>query len=132
MFRDSPAFASFSVDDTEKARTFYGQKLGLDVRDGQQPGIIELHLGDGAQVMVYPKGNDHKPATFTVLNFAVKDIDRAVDDLNRVGIEMERYDMGGGTGDAKGIQRDERGPAIAWFKDPAGNILSVLETSRRN
>ena len=132
MFRDSPAFASFSVDDTEKAKMFYGQKLGLDVRDGQQPGIIELHLNDGAQVMVYPKGKEHQPATFTVLNFAVTDIDRAVDDLNKVGVQMEHYDMGGRTGDAKGIHRDDSGPAIAWFKDPAGNVLSVLEASRRN
>jgi catechol 2,3-dioxygenase-like lactoylglutathione lyase family enzyme len=123
------AFSSFSVDDVQAARRFYGDKLGLEIRDGQEQDHIELHAGDGPPVLVYPKP-DHKPAVFTVLNFPVKDIDRAVDDLTKAGVQMARFDLGAGTGDAKGIHRDEGGPSIAWFRDPAGNILSVLEATR--
>ena len=125
MFKDSRAFSTFAVPDIEAARAFYGGTLGIDVRDGEQPGLIELHLGDGLPVTVYPKP-DHEPANFTVLNFIVSDIDAAVDKLVAAGVEMERYP--GMDADAKGIVRDPRGPTIAWFKDPAGNILSVLTT----
>jgi len=128
--RDTRAFSSFSVDDPEKARRFYGQTLGLDIRDAQMDGLLELHLDGGPPVMIYPKGKEHEPASFTVLNFQVSNIDTTVDELNRSGIQMERYNLGGGTGDAKGIHRDDQGPPIAWFKDPAGNVLSVLEASR--
>ena len=124
MFKDSHAFSGFSVDDTAKAKAFYGEVLGLDVRDSSEQGIIELHLGSGATVIAYPKGDAHVPATFTVLNFPVHDVEETVDRLTAAGVQMERYP--GPDQDAKGIWRGE-GPTIAWFKDPAGNILSVLE-----
>jgi catechol 2,3-dioxygenase-like lactoylglutathione lyase family enzyme len=127
MLADAPAFASFAVKDIEAARTFYGKTLGLDVRDSSEEGLLELHVTDGSPVLVYPK-EDHRPAVFTVLNFPVKSVERAVDELNRAGIQMDRYDLGGPGPDEKGIYRGE-GPTIAWFKDPSGNILSVLETS---
>jgi catechol 2,3-dioxygenase-like lactoylglutathione lyase family enzyme len=124
MFDDSTAFSSFAVPDTEAARAFFGDTLGLDVRDSREAGLLELHLGDGAPVLIYPKP-DHAPANFTVLNFAVPDIDAAVDRLIAAGIRMERYpDF---EQNEKGIARGPAGPAIAWFKDPAGNILAVLE-----
>ena len=129
MFNPANVFSSFSVDDVQAARRFYGDTLGLDVRDSQEEGLLEIHAGGGAPVLVYPKP-DHKPADFTILNFPVKDIDAAVGDLNKAGIKMAEFDVGGGTGDAKGIHRGEDGPPIAWFRDPAGNILSVLETTR--
>ena len=128
MFNAKQAFSSFSVDDIQAARRFYGDTLGLEVRDSDEEGFLEIHAGGGAPVLVYPKP-DHKPAVFTILNFPVKDIDAAVGDLNKAGIKMAEFDLGGGTGDAKGIHRDEGGPAIAWFRDPAGNILSVLEAT---
>ncbi len=124
MFEDGTAFSSFAVPDIEAARAFYGDTLGLDVRDSREPGLLELHLGGGAPVLVYPKP-DHAPANFTVLNFAVPDINAAVDKLIGAGIRMDRYpDF---EQNDKGIARGPEGPAIAWFKDPAGNILSVLE-----
>lgn len=124
MFDDSTPFSSFAVPDTEAARAFYGDTLGLDVRDSRESGMLELHLGGGAPVLVYPKP-DHAPANFTILNFAVPDIDAAVDRLIAAGVRMERYpDF---EQNEKGIARGPQGPAIAWFKDPAGNILSVLE-----
>jgi len=122
----APAFASFAVPDLEAARSFYGQTLGFEVRDSTEQGILELHVGGETPVMVYPKP-DHKPAVFTVLNFPVPSVDAAVDELNRAGVKMDRYDVGDSKPDAKGIHRGN-GPSIAWFKDPAGNILSVLET----
>ncbi|MBA2719934.1 MAG: VOC family protein [Chloroflexi bacterium] len=126
-FTDSPAFSSFAVPDIDAARTFYGQTLGLDVRDSSEEGLLELHVGGPTPILVYPKP-DHQPAVFTVLNFPVQSVDAAVDELNAKGVEMTRYDLGeeGGRGDAKGIHRGN-GPTIAWFTDPAGNILSVLE-----
>jgi predicted enzyme related to lactoylglutathione lyase len=127
MLKDSQAFSSFAVDDVAKAKAFYGDTLGLDARDGRESGLLELHLNGGTAVMVYPKP-DHVPATFTVLNFQVADIEAAVDGLIAAGIEIERYP--GFEASPKGIVRDERGPAIAWFKDPAGNILAVLEDER--
>lgn len=126
MFKDSKAFSGFSVDDLAKAKTFYGETLGLSVIE--QPGMgLSLQLGSGAEVFVYPKPN-HQPATFTVLNFPVDDIDKAVDDLAAKGVQFEHYE-GQMQTDEKGICRSTdpaKGPSIAWFKDPAGNILSVL------
>ncbi len=110
-------------------REFYDDTLGLDVTE--ENGMLTLHLSGGTNVLLYPK-DDHVPATFTVLNFPVPDVDRAVDELNRAGISFERY-TGSGDGpatDEKGIFRDE-GPNIAWFKDPAGNVLSVLSQDER-
>ena len=125
MLKDVPAFASISVDDIEKARAFYGGVLGLTVTDDEM-GIIEIGLGGGSRLIAYPKA-DHQPATFTVMNFVVTDIEKAVDELTSSGVTFEQYDMPQIKTDAKGIARDEYGPPIAWFKDPAGNILSVLE-----
>ena len=124
MFKDAKAFSGFSVDDLEAARAFYGDTLGLDIEDGG-PGLT-LKIAGGNGVLVYPK-DDHTPATYTALNFPVADIDRAVDELTRKGVAFERY---AGMTDEKGIARGRaagRGPDIAWFKDPAGNILSVLD-----
>jgi catechol 2,3-dioxygenase-like lactoylglutathione lyase family enzyme len=124
MFKDSKAFSGFSVDDLEAARAFYRDTLGLDIEDGG-PGFT-LKTAGGNGVLVYPK-DDHTPATFTILNFPVADVDRAVDELTGKGVAFERY---AGMTDEKGIARGRaagRGPDIAWFKDPAGNILSVLD-----
>jgi catechol 2,3-dioxygenase-like lactoylglutathione lyase family enzyme len=124
MFRDSHAFSGFSSNDIPKARAFYGETLGLDVtEDG---GMLTLHLAGGGSVIIYPKEN-HEPASFTVLNFPVADIDAAVDQLTAGGVTFERYEGMGQ--DERGIARPpspDQGPQIAWFKDPAGNILSVL------
>jgi catechol 2,3-dioxygenase-like lactoylglutathione lyase family enzyme len=121
MFKESRAFSGFSVDDVEEAQRFYSETLGLDT--SIENGMLELHLGGGAAILVYPKPN-HAPASFTVLNFPVEDIDEAVGELTRAGVRFERYDEF--DQDDKGIARND-GPSIAWFKDPAGNILSVLE-----
>jgi predicted enzyme related to lactoylglutathione lyase len=121
MFKDTKVFSGFSVDDIPRAKQFYGETLGLDV--SEEYGMLQLHLAGGATVLVYPKEN-HTPATFTILNFPVADVDEAVDRLVAAGVAFERYD--GFDQDEKGIFRGE-GPNIAWFKDPAGNILSVLE-----
>ena len=127
MFKSNEAFSSFSTDDIDAAREFYGGKLGLEVAESPM-GTLDLVLGSGQHVMVYPKPN-HEPATFTVLNFVVSDLDKVVDDLVAAGIQMERYDdITDIQQDAKGIARDPRGgPPIAWFKDPAGNVIAVLE-----
>jgi catechol 2,3-dioxygenase-like lactoylglutathione lyase family enzyme len=122
MFGDSNAFSGFAVRDLDAARTFYGETLGLEVAD-QPMGILSVRLGSGATVMVYPKP-DHVPATYTILNFPVADVEAAVDRLVAAGVHMERYE--GFDHDARGIVRDEGGPAIGWFTDPSGNILSVL------
>jgi catechol 2,3-dioxygenase-like lactoylglutathione lyase family enzyme len=124
MFKDANAFSGFSVDNLERAKQFYGETLGLSV--SENPAGLELQLGGGGRVFVYPKTN-HEPATFTILNFQVDDIDRAVDELTAAGVRFERYDEF--PSDEKGISRGDAGPNIAWFKDPAGNILSVLEDS---
>lgn len=121
MFKDSHAFSGFSSNDIAKSKEFFGQTLGVDVTE--ENGMLTLHLAGGGNVLIYPKDN-HEPATFTVLNFPVDDIDQAVDKLTKAGIAFERYEGMGQ--DERGIMRDN-GPAIAWFKDPAGNILSVLE-----
>lgn len=122
MFRNTKAFSGFAVDDLTKAKAFYSEKLGLNVKTGPM-GILELHLGGGGTVIIYRRDH-HVPAQFTILNFPVDDVDKAVDQLTKVGIAMERYsDL---NQDVKGISRGN-GPDIAWFKDPAGNILSVLK-----
>jgi catechol 2,3-dioxygenase-like lactoylglutathione lyase family enzyme len=125
MIDSTKAFSSFSTDDIAAARTFYGETLGLEV--SEEYGMLNLHIAGGANVMIYPKAN-HTPASFTVLNFPVAAIDRAVDDLTARGVRFERYDDF--DQDEKGIARPARpedGPPIAWFTDPAGNILAVLE-----
>jgi|ERR1035437_523828 catechol 2,3-dioxygenase-like lactoylglutathione lyase family enzyme len=128
ILKASRAFSSFSVNDLAKAKAFYGETLGLEVAENSAIGILTVNLAGGNKIFVYPK-NDHQPATFTVLNFPVNDIDQAVDKLTSLGVTFESY---GGEikTDEKGIARgieSGRGPDIAWFKDPAGNILSVLQ-----
>jgi catechol 2,3-dioxygenase-like lactoylglutathione lyase family enzyme len=125
MLKDSQAFSGYAVDDIDKARAFYGDTLGLET--SMEPAGLALRIPGSRPVFIYPKDN-HQPATFTVLNFPVSDIEAAVDQLTAAGITFEHYGEGFGQ-DEKGIARDSRGPAIAWFKDPAGNILSVLEQS---
>jgi predicted enzyme related to lactoylglutathione lyase len=122
MFKDTKAFSGFSVNDIPKAKQFYSQTLGLNVTE--ENGMLTLHLAGGNNVLIYPKPN-HTPATYTMLNFPVSDIDKAVDDLTARGVKFEHYD--GMEADAKGIVRGNGGPPIAWFTDPAGNIISVLE-----
>ena len=122
MFADTPAFSGFAVNDIDAARGFYGETLGMRVGDGPM-GVLSLELAGGATVMIYPKP-DFTPATYTMLNFQVEDVDATVDELTSRGVEMERYD--GFDQDEKGIMRDN-GPTIAWFTDPAGNILAVIE-----
>jgi catechol 2,3-dioxygenase-like lactoylglutathione lyase family enzyme len=124
MFQPKSAFSGFSVNDLQQAREFYSNTLGLRVED--DPAGLSLNMpGSGRAVFVYPKP-DHQPATFTILNFEVESIDQAVDELTNRGVRFERYE--GIPADAKGIMRGN-GPSIAWFKDPAGNVLSVLETA---
>ena len=123
MFKDIKAFSGFSVDDVQKAKDFYGRVLGLDVSD--ELGLLILHIAGGTKVLAYPKAN-HAPATFTILNFPVRDIEQAVSELKSRGVRFESYDEPELKTDEKGIFRGG-GPLIAWFKDPAGNILSVLE-----
>ncbi|RLK60587.1 VOC family protein [Actinokineospora cianjurensis] len=119
MFTETKAFSGFSVDDIPTAELFYGSTLGLRVTE--ENGMLTLHLGGGGTVLVYPKPN-HVPATFTVLNFPVADVESAVDELVGKGVRFERYE----STDERGIMRGY-GPPIAWFTDPAGNVLSVLE-----
>jgi catechol 2,3-dioxygenase-like lactoylglutathione lyase family enzyme len=121
MFANTKAFSGFAVDDVQKARKFYGETLGL--KTSEEYGLLTLHIAGDRPTLVYPKP-DHRPADYTILNFPVDDIDRAVDDLAARGVPFERYD--GFEQDEKGISREE-GPYIAWFKDPAGNVLSVLQ-----
>jgi catechol 2,3-dioxygenase-like lactoylglutathione lyase family enzyme len=123
MLKDAKAFSGFSVNDLQKAKDFYEGTLGLEVSG--QPEGLELSLGGGTRVFIYPKRN-HTPATFTILNFVVDDIDKAVDELTHLGVEFQHYE-GAITTNEKGIHRGETGPTVAWFTDPAGNILSVLE-----
>ncbi|MBC5806153.1 MAG: glyoxalase [Candidatus Eremiobacter antarcticus] len=123
MFKATKAFSSFSVQDIPKAKQFYGQTLGLEVSEAN--GLLTLQLAGGGTVMIYPKSN-HAPASFTVLNFPVGDLEETVNELTKRGVVFERYDMPEIKVDQKGIHRGQ-GPDIAWFKDPAGNILSVLK-----
>jgi catechol 2,3-dioxygenase-like lactoylglutathione lyase family enzyme len=124
MFEHTKAFSGFSADDIAKARQFYGETLG--VRVSEESGLLWLHLAGDRDTLIYPKEN-HAPATYTVLNFEVEDADKAVDELTARGVRFERYE--GAEQDEKGISRAAGGPAIAWFKDPAGNILSVIQES---
>ena len=122
MFATTKAFSGFAVDDVERAREFYGETLGIET--SEEYGLLTLHLAGGDRpTLVYPKP-DHSPATYTILNFSVDDIDEAVDELAARGVRFERYD--GFEQDERGIARGG-GPLIAWFTDPAGNILSVLQ-----
>ena len=121
MFANTKAFSGFAVDDVDEARRFYGETLGLSTSEDN--GLMTLHIAGDRDVLIYPKP-DHTPATFTILNFPVDDIDAAVDELTERGVRFERYDGMGQ--DERGIMRDQ-GPLIAWFTDPAGNILSVLQ-----
>jgi catechol 2,3-dioxygenase-like lactoylglutathione lyase family enzyme len=127
MFNNSRAFSSFSTDDLARAKTFYGETLGLSVKE-EAMHVLSVDLPGGGSLIIYPK-KDHEPATFTVLNFQVDDIEAAVEALNDKGIQMDRYDIGEVQPDEKGIYRGKaagHGPDIAWFKDPAGNILAVM------
>ena len=123
MFKNTKAFSGFSVDDLRKAKAFYSQTLGLNV--AELPEGLELRIASGNGIFVYPKLN-HTPASFTILNFPVDDIEQAVNELAKRGVRFEHYDQGDLKTDEKGIARGP-GPNIAWFKDPAGNILSILE-----
>jgi catechol 2,3-dioxygenase-like lactoylglutathione lyase family enzyme len=124
MFKESHAFSGFSSNDIPACLDFYGRTLGLEV--SQANGMLTVQLKDGGRVLIYPK-TDHVPATYTVLNFPVTDIDAAVDALAAAGVTMERYP--GATQDSKGIVRqNEYGPSIAWFTDPAGNIIAVIQS----
>jgi catechol 2,3-dioxygenase-like lactoylglutathione lyase family enzyme len=122
---ESKAFSGFAAPDIGKLKGFYGGTLGLEVSEDH--GLLTLHLAGGTNVLIYPKP-DHIPATFTVLNFPVGDVDQAVDELRKRGVRFEKYDGSEIKTDQKGIMRGN-GPTIAWFKDPAGNILSVLEAT---
>ncbi len=121
MFANTSAFSGFAVDDVEEARAFYGEMLGLQT--SERNGLMTLHLAGGRDTIVYPKPG-HTPAAYTILNFPVQDIDQAVDELHARGVQLERYD--GFEQDEKGIFR-AAGPYIAWFTDPAGNVLSVIQ-----
>lgn len=124
MLQHSKAFSGFSVDDLQKAKQFYSETLGLHVVDNPM-GLIELQIEGGNNIIIYPKPN-HTPATFTILNFPVRNIDETVDKLTSLGVQFEHYN-GNIQTDEKGICRSGKGPTIAWFKDFAGNILSVIE-----
>ncbi len=123
MIDASQAFHGFAVPDTDAARGFYADVLGLEVTE--EHGMLQLHLGGGTPTLVYPKP-DHQPAGYTVLNFPVPDVEAAVDDLTAKGLRFERYEGTPVETDAKGVFRGG-GPLIAWFTDPAGNVMSVIE-----
>jgi len=124
MFKDTKAFSGFSVDDIPAAQRFYGETLGLEVSEDN--GMLTLHVAGDTDILVYPKGDQHEPASFTIVNFPVDDIEATVDALADRGVEFERYEGTDLETDEKGIFRGG-GPPIAWFKDPAGNVLSVIK-----
>jgi catechol 2,3-dioxygenase-like lactoylglutathione lyase family enzyme len=127
MFKDTHAFSGFSVNDIATAKKFYGETLGLDVEE--DPMGLALNIAGGSSIYVYQKDN-HEPASFTILNFPVDDIDKAIDELTSKGIQFEHYDNLGFKQDEKGVARGlsaNMGPDIAWFKDPAGNVLAILQ-----
>lgn len=124
MFKDTKAFSGFSVDDIPAAQRFYGETLGLEVSEDN--GMLTLHIAGDTDVLVYPKGDQHEPASFTIVNFPVDDIDAAVATLAERGVELERYEGTDLETDESGVFRGG-GPPIAWFKDPAGNVLSVIQ-----
>lgn len=130
MIDSTKAFSSFSVNDIEKASEFYQNILGLEVNEipmGEN-GLLEIKIAGGAKVMIYPKPN-HVPATFTVLNFPVNDLEKTVDELTSRGVKFEQYDMGDFKTNEKGIiHGNGHGPDIAWFNDPAGNIIGVMQS----
>jgi predicted enzyme related to lactoylglutathione lyase len=128
MFKNNHAFSGFSADNLEKEKEFYGKVLGMEVKTGPM-GILNLKIANGSDVIIYPK-ETHEPATFTVLNFPVNNIDQAVEELTKRGVRFIHYDYEGIKTDEKGIMRGN-GPNIAWFKDPAGNILSVIEDNNQ-
>ncbi|UYQ91250.1 VOC family protein [Chitinophaga horti] len=125
MFTNTKAISGFSVNDLQAARAFYQDVLGIKVTAEDEMPVLQLHIAGSTPIMVYEKGN-HEPATYTVLNFPVDDIDTAVDALRAKGVTFLQYE-GDIKTDEKGISRDNGGPAIAWFEDPAGNIFSVLK-----
>lgn len=123
MFEPDNAFSGFAVDDIKKAKDFYKNTLGMNVLDGEM-GTLRLLIGHSSTVIVYPRPN-HKPAEYTILNFPVSNIDEAVDELKKRGVNFQKYNEGSIRTDEKGIMRGN-GPDIAWFTDPAGNIMSVI------
>lgn len=128
MFQNVPAFASFSTNDISATKKFYSDILGLTVTEDKSMGILELHLRPDFPVLIYPKP-DHVPAVFTVLNFTVQNVDTTVAELTRRGVVFEQYDQPELKTDARGISSDPGTPKIAWFKDPTGNIISILQLS---
>lgn len=126
MLRNSKSFSSFSVDHLEKAKAFYGGVLGLELKDNPM-GILELHVEGSTPIVIYPKSN-HQAAGFTILNFPVENVEAAVEGLIKKGVQFEHYDEEGFKTNEQGIFYGE-GPVIAWFKDPAGNILSIIENA---
>lgn len=132
MFKAVAGFSGFSVKDTKEARDFYSNTLGLKVEDNKEDGALDIYLPDGSKVFVYPKGN-HEPASYTTLNLVVENIDESVDALVAKGVVFEQYDFPGFKTDEKGIIRGldaGKGPNIAWFKDPSGNIFSILQDKK--
>ena len=125
MLQKSKVFSSYSVKNMLEAKAFYTDILGLSVKEDEM-GVLGIHFEDENEVMIYPKDN-HEPATFTVLNFKVKNIESVVDELTVKGVIFEQYDSEYIKTDEKGISKGNGGPTIAWFKDPAGNFLSVIE-----
>lgn len=128
MFGQTKAFSGYSVDDLQKAKQFYGEILGIEVSQEQEMPVLQLHISGGYEVILYEKPN-HEPATFTVLNFPVKNIEETVKTLKTKGVKFESYDSPDLKTDADDIMRGN-GPTIAWFTDPAGNILSVIQTKK--
>lgn len=126
MFKDAKAFSSFSVNNLEKAKQFYGELLQLNFTEDKEMGLLQLHINGGNDIIVYPK-EDHSPASFTVLNFPAADLETTVEELKQKGIIFESYDYPGLKTDQDDISRSDDGHAVAWFKDPAGNILSVMK-----
>ncbi|WP_026898247.1 VOC family protein [Daejeonella oryzae] len=129
MFKNSKAFSSFSVNDLQKAKQFYSEKLGLQVSENDM-GILELQISGSNNIIIYPKP-DHSPASFTILNFPVGNIEETVSELEKLGIVFEKYNLANFKTDERGILRGN-GPLIAWFKDPAGNILSIIEDAEKS
>ncbi|MER5175445.1 MAG: VOC family protein [Candidatus Nitrosocosmicus sp.] len=126
MFKDTKAFSSFSVDDLQKAKEFYGHTLGLKVSESYGGRLLEIHIDGGGSILIYPKTN-HIPTTFTILNFPVKNLEQVIDGLTKRGVRFEIYNDGNIKTDERGISLSDEGPKVSWFKDPAGNMLSVLQ-----
>ncbi len=126
MLKGTKAFSSFSVDDIQKAKEFYGHVLGLDVAETYDGRLLKIHIAGENSILIYPKAN-HSPATFTILNFPVENLEQIMKELVERGVHFEIYNEGDLKTDEKGISLSREGLKIAWFKDPAGNVLSVLE-----